>query len=201
MMEFFAKGGPILVILVVMSILSLALIIERFLAIHKVKRQLRKQSQPVQLEVEASWPEPARPILQEVYVVLQRDPSDEAMEKVRDRALEKVADQLESHLDLVAMTINLAPLLGLMGTVTGMISTFTVFSELGSRQPQLLAGGISEALLTTAAGLAIAIMNTALHHYLIKQVDGRLAEIEELCDQAVVSWRERGSSDAASTTG
>ena len=134
MMEFFAKGGPILVILVVMSILSLALIIERFLAIHKVKRQLRKQSQPVQLEVEASWPEPARPRLQEVYVVLQRDPSDEAMEKVRDRALEKVAVQLESHLDLVAMTINLLPA-RTDGNGDGMISTFTVFSSFQQTAP------------------------------------------------------------------
>jgi biopolymer transport protein ExbB len=100
--------------------------------------------------------------------------------------------RLEKHLDIIALTADMAPLLGLLGTVTGMIDTFSVFSSHGMQQPMLLAGGISEALITTAAGLMVAIVNLAVYHYLTKQIDQLALQSAECCIELQELLQERG---------
>jgi biopolymer transport protein ExbB len=79
----------------------------------------------------------------------------------------------ESHLRGLEMAANISPLLGLLGTVTGMVKAFSGIQQVGSRvDPSILAGGIWEALLTTVAGLAVAIPALAAHYI----IDGRIEE-------------------------
>jgi biopolymer transport protein ExbB len=71
-----------------------------------------------------------------------------------------------------------APMLGLLGTVTGIIATFDMITVVGGGKPRLLAGGISEALITTATGLAIAIPGLLAHSFLSSRIEGLIADAE-----------------------
>ena len=91
-----------------------------------------------------------------------RKGAEEAVKEV----LMKEMPGLASHLNTLAVIAAVAPLLGLLGTVTGMISLFEVITRFGTGDPKLLAGGISEALITTEVGLIVAIPILLIHNYL-----------------------------------
>lgn len=86
---------------------------------------------------------------------------------------------LEKHVGILATIANLTPLLGLLGTVSGMIRTFNVISVQGGGNPAALAGGIAEALITTATGLCVAIPTLVCHRILKNKAESLIFEMEE----------------------
>ncbi|KMQ49809.1 MotA/TolQ/ExbB proton channel family protein [Chitinispirillum alkaliphilum] len=100
-----------------------------------------------------------------------------AEKAVKELLLDEVP-ALDKHLDTLAVLAAAAPLLGLLGTVTGMISMFESITTFGTGDPQLLAGGISEALVTTKAGLAIAIPILLIHNFLRNRKNHIQSEME-----------------------
>lgn len=86
--------------------------------------------------------------------------------------------RLERFLPSIRMLSSVAPMLGLLGTVTGIIATFDIITVVGSGQPRLMAGGIAQALITTATGLVIAIPGLLAHSVLSGKVDGLMADTE-----------------------
>jgi len=86
--------------------------------------------------------------------------------------------KLERFLNVIAVIGTMMPILGLLGTVTGMIATFDVITVKGTGDPRALAGGISQALITTEAGLVFALPIILLHSFLSSRVDTLLAEME-----------------------
>jgi biopolymer transport protein ExbB len=86
---------------------------------------------------------------------------------------------------MLGVVANLAPMLGLLGTVLGMIKAFAVISKSGTGNPGLVASGISEALITTATGLAIGIPALALYHYFRGKIDRIIFEMEEVSLQLI----------------
>lgn len=86
---------------------------------------------------------------------------------------------LEKHVGILATIANLTPLLGLLGTVSGMIKTFNVISVQGVGNPTALAGGIAEALITTATGLSVAIPTLVCHRILRDKAESLIFEMEE----------------------
>lgn len=108
-------------------------------------------------------------------------PEDRRMRRIEDSGSKEIR-AFESHLRGLEMVANIAPLLGLLGTVTGMIKAFASINEAGSRvDPSILAGGIWEALLTTVAGLAVAIPALVAHYI----IDGRIEEIRSIMKDSV----------------
>ena len=103
-----------------------------------------------------------------------RDAMREAME---DTAAASVHD-LERYLTALGTIASISPLLGLLGTVIGMIRVFAALMRDGNAEVAMLAGGISEALVTTAAGLTVAIPALILHRYLLRKVDDLTVEME-----------------------
>jgi biopolymer transport protein ExbB len=87
---------------------------------------------------------------------------------------------LSSHLELLGVIAAISPLLGLLGTVSGMINAFGVVAEAGMGNPGLLAGGIGQALLTTAAGLVVAIPTMVIHRLLAGRVETLTSDLEDL---------------------
>jgi len=100
----------------------------------------------------------------------------EKMEEVGRREL----SFLERYLNVIGTIASIATLLGLLGTVTGMIKTFNVLAAKGVAEPGDVAGGISEALITTAAGLIVAIPSLVMYHYLRSKVRALALELEEV---------------------
>ena len=99
-------------------------------------------------------------------------------EAVEDAGRHAVHD-LERYLSPLGTIAAISPLLGLLGTVSGMIRSFTAITAEGARNPAVLAGGISEALIATAAGLTVAIPSLIAYRYLRGRVDGLVVRIEK----------------------
>ena len=105
---------------------------------------------------------------------------EEIKEAIEDSANQEIP-LLESNLSTLSTIGNIAPLLGLLGTVFGMIQSFNVITLMGVGNPEALSGGISVALLTTAFGLTVAIPTVAAHNYLSNRVEKLVREMEISC--------------------
>ncbi|MEJ2721214.1 MAG: MotA/TolQ/ExbB proton channel family protein [bacterium] len=108
-----------------------------------------------------------------------RDEDRETLESVLQEAILRELPRVERGLSVLAIFGAVAPLLGLLGTVTGMIDTFRVITLFGTGDPKLMSGGISEALVTTELGLAVAIPIMLMHTFLSRRVDAIIGEMEE----------------------
>ena len=102
----------------------------------------------------------------------------EAMKEAMEGAAATAVHEMERYLTALGTIAAISPLLGLLGTVLGMIEVFRVLVEDGIGNPSVFASGISEALVTTAAGLAVAIPALILHRYLLRKVDDLLVVME-----------------------
>lgn len=125
--------------------------------------------------------------------IAHRDASREHLEEIMHEHVLGAAPQLERHLGTLAVFGGVAPLLGLLGTVTGMIHTFQLVTVFGSGDAKLLSGGISEALVTTEFGLAIAIPVLLAHAFLARRVRTMLASLEQTAVAMVNDIKIRGA--------
>ncbi len=116
--------------------------------------------------------------------------------EARQARLEEARLRLEARLDSRVQTIlvlaSVAPLLGLLGTVTGMITTFEVISRFGTGNAKALAGGISEALITTQLGLLVALPGLFLGHFIGRRVERMKARMESFCLALARTGEEQG---------
>jgi biopolymer transport protein ExbB len=108
-----------------------------------------------------------------------RDMSRTDMENALQEAILNEIPSMERFLSTLGMLAAIAPLLGLLGTVTGMINTFHVITYYGTGDPRMMSGGISEALVTTMLGLSVAIPIMLVHTLLTRKVENTIAQMEE----------------------
>jgi len=113
------------------------------------------------------------------HVVLHSGGTLVSMEKGLQESILQELPRLERFLPTINILAAVAPLLGLLGTVTGMIGTFQVITIFGTGDARMMSGGISEALITTQLGLAVAVPLTLMHHFLERKVDRMVADMEE----------------------
>lgn len=192
MLEMLSKGGPVMFILVTLSIYVTAIVIYKAYQFwhcslsdcgftgEVLERLKRNDIEGAAITLNGQENPLARVI--EAAVVCMKDSlvSKEHKEKEIEIIGTKELRKLESHLKGLEMSANIAPLLGLMGTVAGMITTFASLQEAGSRiDPSLLAGGIWEALLTTVAGLAVAIPSMVAYYVIDGKVERFRHNLEE----------------------
>ena len=184
--EFFKKGGIVMYPLMLVAIFALLLCLERFLVLsirgHLGRRFLKKVNALVK---EARYEDAANLCLKKdsslsmvLFAVLNRarDKREDA-ERSLQEALLREQPKLERRMGLLAAMGTIAPLLGLLGTVTGIITLFTVITEVGTNDARVLAGGISEALVTTETGLVIAIPVMILHGLLSEKIEKVTSEL------------------------
>jgi len=110
--------------------------------------------------------------------------TDRVMKAIENQGLIEMS-KLESWLVVLATLTNIAPLLGFLGTVIGMILAFQSIEAAGEVEATLVAGGIKVALLTTAAGLMIAIPVSIGHNYFVAKIDGMVIDMEESAQKMV----------------
>jgi len=109
----------------------------------------------------------------------------EIMKEAMEEAADAVMHELERYLTPLGSIASVSPLLGLLGTVVGMIKVFTVLMLEGSGNANVLAGGISQALITTAAGLGVAIPALMFHRYFLRRVDDLVITMEQEASKLV----------------
>ena len=162
--ELFAKGGPVVWILAGYSALAMMIVVERYIHFLRMGR--------VSHELEgARGPEGS--VVREIERAAASGVKDLA--RVASRVIADELKRLEWGLRTLGVLGNTAPLLGLFGTITGMIKAFMVIEQAGGKvDAQALAGGIWEAMITTGVGLAVAIPILILLHLLEGKVEARL---------------------------
>jgi len=190
--HFFQQGGFFMALLIICSFVSVTVIVLRGLAL------MRKVVMPPAIEQEVESIHPGDEDAANRLAKLVRDdhsalgriihvglhhlnwPKSENMEAVQTRARREVV-RLESGLFILEVIVGIAPLLGLLGAVSGLISVFAAFgSDASAQDPHGIAKGISEALSTTIVGLAIAIPSLIAYSYFSKKIETMAAEMESL---------------------
>jgi len=184
MLEIFQKGGPLMYPILFCSVLALAIFFERVWVYRGLIKQSRRLRDEVELLVRNDHLADAldicrerRTLLAPIYVVAlnaagrSRDQIKTLVEEVGER----YSVTLDRYLGLLG---TIATLLGLLGTVLGMIRAFTQLAVQGVGTPATLGGGISEALITTATGLSVAIPTILLHKYLTSRSDNIAHQLE-----------------------
>jgi len=188
MFEFFEKGGLMLLPIVLCSIVALGIIVERFWSLKRNKilppdlvPQVWKLSREEKLDAMAIR---RLKVGSPLGAILAAGLSNsrfgrEIMKESIEEVGRQVAHDLERYLTALGTISAITPLLGLLGTVVGMIKVFSAIMSQGVGDPSVLAGGISEALITTAAGLAVAIPSLMFHRYFEGRVDDLVLNMEE----------------------
>jgi len=187
--KYFVEGGwEFMGIVLLCLILGLAFAIERILTLNLFSSNPNKLLANVEDALKAGDVEKAKdiarrtrgPVASIVYQGLDRhDQSIEAIEKSVVSYGGVQMAKLERGLTWISLFIALAPMLGFMGTVIGMIQAFDKIAEVGDISPAVVAGGIKVALLTTVFGLIVAIILQIFYNYIISKIDGIVAGMEE----------------------
>jgi biopolymer transport protein ExbB len=176
------KGGPVMVPLMLCSVISLAVVIERFLfwrraSVRQTADAMLNLAEKGELAGAADLGRQADSPLARVLAsgLAHRNPS---LSKALEVAAQKEIPVLKRRLIILDTIVTLAPLLGLLGTVTGMIGSFDIMSQAGLGQPHAVTGGVAEALIATATGLLIAILTLVPYNYFASRADEEVEEIE-----------------------
>ena len=192
MFELISKGGYVIVAIMACSLIAATVIIERWLfyrAADQSARCFREFLQGPVTEAAGSCPVPAEgaSLFEKMWDAAARIPAEgkESRQSAVEDAVRAEIPRLESNLYILTTAATVAPLLGLLGTVLGMIKTFQAASISGLGNPQMLAEGISEALYNTAGGLLVAIPCIMANNHFRSRVE-RLIHWTEGCAGEIV---------------
>ncbi len=188
MLELMRAGGWLMWPILACSVVAMAIILERLWSLRR-----RRVMPPGLMEQVWQWqrdqaltPERIQALAQGSPLgrllsagLVNRNHSREVMKEAINDVGRQVVANLERYLNTLGTIASVSPLLGLLGTVFGMIDIFTVIIDAGVGNPGVLAGGISEALLTTAAGLTVAIPSLMFHRYFNGRVNQFALAMEE----------------------
>lgn len=186
-LEIVKAGGWLMLPIIACSVVSFAIIVERFWSLNKKRvmpdqlvGQIWQWNQQGQLNdkriLQLGNASPLGKIL--ASGLLNRDNSREVMKESIEETGRHVAHELGRFLNTLGTVASITPLLGLLGTVVGMIKVFSVITSVGVGNPNELAGGISQALLTTAAGISVAIPSLIFHRYFRGRLNSLVISME-----------------------
>ena len=187
MFELVKSGGWLMLPIILCSVFSISIIAERFWSLRREKVLPKhlvaniwnavKKDNLARADIEALSKESALGQILSVGL-LNRDESRERIKECIEERGREVVHDLERFLNTLGTIASISPLLGLLGTVIGMISVFAAITKHGVGDPTALAGGISEAMITTAAGLTVAIISLVFYRYFRRKVDGIVVIME-----------------------
>lgn len=188
MLELIKAGGLLMWPIVLCSIVAMAITAERFWSLRQTKIAPKNLVAKVWQWQKVGHLDNRR--IQDLRVssplgmvlaagLINRKHSREIMKESIEEVGRHVAHDFERFLNVLGTIASVTPLLGLLGTVVGMIKVFTVITTQGVGDPSVLSEGISEALLTTAAGLSVAIPSLMFHRYFSGRVDDLIITMEQ----------------------
>ncbi|MEJ5283975.1 MAG: MotA/TolQ/ExbB proton channel family protein [Brevinematia bacterium] len=185
--SYFQQGGPVMYLILLASIVGLAVFIERWFYLEKVKKNARMINERMKEKLKGlrldeaiavceNHPGAASNIIKAGLEVASK--SREEIEKAMEDAAKFEIPKLQKNLPVLGTIVSISTLLGLLGTVLGMILSSSVLATKGMSDPAKLIGGIAQALITTAYGLIVAIPAVVGYNYLNAKIDNIINEIE-----------------------
>lgn len=188
MLELFKAGGLLMLPLFICSVIAIAIIAERFWSLRTKRiapeglvKQIWQWLRYNQIDGQRIKSLQKESALGQVLAagLINRNHSREITKESIEDVGRHVTQSLERNLNTLGTIAAISPLLGLLGTVVGMIKVFAVITTEGVGNPETLAGGISEALITTAAGLVIAIPSLIFYRYFRGKINQLVVDMEE----------------------
>ncbi|MGL6154658.1 MAG: MotA/TolQ/ExbB proton channel family protein [Cetobacterium sp.] len=192
-MYWITHGGILMYFILLMSIIGIAVVIERFIYFRTnqqstmiklrplLKEALEKQDIKEAIVSLGNNKSSTAKVLREILAFWYKTKTNNIIaleEKGREAALAQIP-QLERNMWILSIVAHTSPLIGLLGTVTGMIQAFQAVSVYGTGDASVLASGISQALFTTAGGLIVAIPALIFYNYFNKKIDEQINEMEK----------------------
>ena len=187
LMEFFQRGGPLMYLIAFASVIGLAAYLERLFALQKDRVIPKRITKEVIQMVKAGNIDHAQVMLRENQSPLatifdailryEKAPLPLVKEAAEEAGRQEAA-RLERFTTALGSVASVTPLMGLLGTVTGMIVVFQRVAQTGVGDPLEMAAGIWESLLTTAFGLAVGIPALIAHRHTLRRIDGLILELE-----------------------
>lgn len=186
--ELFQQGGLVMYPLLVCSVLALAITLERAISLrrsHVIRPEIVSVIENISGPEDIGMAVSVCNRFEGAFAHVMRSGLDNrhlSTEEIRESILDQGRQEmgaLQRGLVVLETVAAVSPLLGLLGTVLGMIRVFREISEVGVGQGNLLAGGISEAILTTAAGLVVAIPSLVFYNYYSSKAESLILEIEK----------------------
>lgn len=197
MFSLIQRGGVVLVVILALSVVAIAIIIERLIYFRKIrtdeevvlnrlKAAVAKGHYEEALAICESNPSPVT-ALSKVGIEHRSYPEEVIKNMITDAANMEIP-RMERFLAALGTIAHIAPLLGLLGTVTGNIRAFGVLGEFGAvgGNPAVLARGIAEALITTAAGIIVSIPAISFYNYLVSKVNHLIIRLENRVNELVL---------------
>lgn len=200
LLKLFKDGGPVMYPLLALSLVGLVFIIERWFALRQAKTnvneflaRIRKslivnRSVKQATKVCEDFSGPVASIMKAGLLKFGH-PRDEVEKTIENAALFEIG-RFEKNMVWLATVANVAPLMGFLGTVAGMINSFEALAEAGLSNPGLVASGISEALITTAAGLAIAIPVQLAYNFFMNKINRFVRDVETSTNMLLETFGE-----------
>jgi biopolymer transport protein ExbB len=188
-LDYFNKGGVVMYFILLASILGVAISIERYVFFRKLEKSTKKLFSVSQEKANKGQVRDLITIYDAENTTVSRIFKTAIEAYLKGATREDIENSIEDiakielpiinrYLYLLGTTVSISPMLGLLGTVTGMIKSTTVLAEKGLTSPSELLGGIAEALITTAAGLIVAISLLIVYNYLVNKAEEIIEEIE-----------------------
>ena len=187
-LEMLICGGPVMIPIFIVSLVIWILIVGKYrwlkredinqgIFTDKIISFLKKEKKEEIVELSSVTPG----ILSRTVKALANDESKtrKSLLNILQEIMHEEYPLLEENLSMIASLASIAPLLGLLGTVSGMVATFDSITLFGTGDPQSLAKGISQALITTQSGLIVAIPALFFHNHLLKKVNQQIFEFEK----------------------
>ncbi len=165
LIDYVHQGGLIMYILVALNIIGMTIILWKVFSLYSSKKNLESLASSISKRFSTKMKD--------------KSVGEELKHTLAKEEVEYEISQLESGLNTVKIIASIAPLLGLLGTVIGILGAFDVISKSGLSDPSMFAGGISMALITTVGGLIVAIPHFIGHNYLIRAIDKLQARLED----------------------
>ena len=207
--ELFLRGGPVMWPILLCSIVALAVVMDRVYHLRKARVDTEHFLETIAATIKRNrlveaidlcdqTPGPIAYILKAGLMKHDR-PAQEIRQAIEDAGIPEIS-RLERYLAVLSTMAHISPLLGLLGTVTGMVSAFQIIQEKASAMSQVnpgdLAGGIWEALLTTVFGLCVAIPSLVAYNWLVHWVNHFVVDMERSTAELVDLLSQRRESDA-----
>lgn len=204
MWDLFQDGGWAMYPLVVLLVLGIAIAIERMINLTRAGIDASSFFQNLEDALRSGGPDEAAricsetrgPVASVIHAgLLRMHRGIDHVEKAIDNAGAVEMAFLERGMVWLSTVANLAPMIGFLGTVSGMISAFQAIERAGDVEPSMVAGGISEALITTASGLIVGIIIQFLHNFFASRIDRIIADMQEHTAGFIDLLAETGQGD------
>ena len=171
--EYLHPGGPVMIPLILVSIWMWALIIDRALYFRRIAKDDVDLKQAMEMLSGSPLPETSSGLLSQLVAsfLKERTGNKKLDQDILDQCVMQEMSPLRRYLSVIAVLAAVAPLFGLLGTVTGMMTTFNVIALFGTGNAKAMAGGISEALITTQSGLLVAIPGLFMSAFLTRRAN------------------------------